>query len=147
MTETSEIILNNPTTGRALWSDISLLKEGKINSVWMATKHGKRFILKGLREEFRHSTAHQALLKKEFTIGAEIEHAGIVRTLDYVEVEGIGECIQIEYVDGRTLSDWLTENPTRGARRRVLAQLLEAVGYLHQKQILHRDLKPSKKQE
>lgn len=143
MTETSEIILNNPTTGGARWSDIALLKEGKINSVWMATKHGKRFILKGLREEFRHSTALQALLKKEFTIGAEIEHAGIVRTLDYAEVEGIGECIQIEYVDGRTLSDWLTENPTRGARRRVLAQLLEAVGYLHQKQILHRDLKPS----
>lgn len=34
MTETSEIILNNPTTGRALWSDISLLKEGKINRIW-----------------------------------------------------------------------------------------------------------------
>ena len=54
-----------------------------------------------------------------------------------------GRCIVMEYIDGRTLSQFLNEKPTKSRRKRVLLQLLNAMEYYHAKQITHRDLKPS----
>jgi serine/threonine protein kinase len=48
----------------------------------------------------------------------------------------------MEYIDGRTLDEFLAENPSRPLRSRVLGQLLDAVAYLHRKGIVHNDLKP-----
>ena len=143
MTESSAILEPQESTHFEQWNAPSLLKDGKMNTLWLASRHGKRFVLKGLSEEFRTSTPHLELLRKEFRIASELDHPGIVRTLDYGQSDSIGEYIQMEYVDGRTMSEWLSENPGKEARKRVLIQLLEAVSYLHQKQILHRDLKPS----
>lgn len=143
MTESSAILEPQESTHFEQWNAPSLLKDGKMNTLWLASRHGKRFVLKGLSEEFRTSTPHLELLRKEFRIASELDHPGIVRTLDYGQSDSIGEYIQMEYVDGRTMSEWLSESPGKEARKRVLIQLLEAVSYLHQKQILHRDLKPS----
>ena len=54
-----------------------------------------------------------------------------------------GNSIVMEYVDGRTLKEFLSENPSRSVRESVARQILEAIGYCHGKQIIHRDLKPS----
>ena len=49
----------------------------------------------------------------------------------------------MEYVDGTTLSEWLTTNPSKSARRRVMQQLLDALEYIHSLQLVHHDLKSS----
>lgn len=145
MTETSEIYTASPIDAESImqWSSPTLLAEGKYNVLYLSSRHGKRFVLKALRPEYRDSAIHVQQLGKEFRIAAELDHPGIVRTLDFGHQSAIGHFIQMEYVDGRTMGEWLTEKPTRKARKRVLIQLLEVIGYLHQKQILHRDLKPS----
>lgn len=145
MTETSEIYAASPIDAEALtqWSAPTLLAEGKYNVLYLSSRHGKRFVLKALRPEYRDSAIHVQQLNKEFRIAAELDHPGIARTLDLGNLSAIGHFIQIEYVDGRTMGEWLLEKPTRKARKRVLIQLLEVIGYLHQKQILHRDLKPA----
>ena len=48
-----------------------------------------------------------------------------------------------EYVDGRSLSEYLAEKPSLEARRRVFLQLLAVVGYLHGKGVIHNDLSPA----
>ena len=54
----------------------------------------------------------------------------------------MGPGIVMEYVDGRTLADFLAENPTPAMRRRVFEQLLQAVAYIHRSGIVHNDIKP-----
>jgi serine/threonine protein kinase len=49
----------------------------------------------------------------------------------------------MEYVDGTTLAEWLTTNPSKAARQRVMMQLLDALEYIHSLQLVHHDLKSS----
>jgi serine/threonine protein kinase len=48
----------------------------------------------------------------------------------------------MEYIDGTTLNDYLATNPSLQSRKRIIAQLLDAVRYLHIKGVVHNDLKP-----
>ena len=52
----------------------------------------------------------------------------------------------MEYVDGETLSQRLTQNPDHFKQRKntdkLVRQLLSVLGYLHSHQVLHLDLKP-----
>ncbi len=72
-----------------------------------------------------------------------LNHPNIVRTYGHENVPELGECIIMEYVDGRTLADFVRENPTSAQRRQVAKELLNALAYCHKKQIVHQDLKPS----
>lgn len=48
----------------------------------------------------------------------------------------------MEYVDGVQLDKWLQTKPTKAQKQQVLNELLEAIQYLHNKQMVHSDLKP-----
>ena len=58
------------------------------------------------------------------------------------DLPDLGPSIIMEYIEGCTLSEWLSTNPPQNERRRVFEELLTAVNYLHQRGIIHNDLKP-----
>ena len=109
-----------------------------------AKRHGRWWMLKGLQEKYRHDSIYRAFLEKEFEIASQLQHPMVVSVYTLEEVEGLGLCIVMEWIEGTTLREWMdVGEPTRKQRRHIADMLLEALLYVHSRQTQHRDLKPS----
>lgn len=113
---------------------VATLKEGRL---YLAEKAGKRFVLKTAK-----GAKGLEQLKREYELSIGLSHPGLAYVFTYEEDSSVGPCLVQEYVDGDTLTLWLTGNPSSRERRRVCSELLAVMAYLHQKGVVHNDLKP-----
>ena len=133
----------SPAAFSADWQDITLLQQRSHNCLYTASRYGKRYVLKGLSADCQSLTDLLLLQQKEFSLGIALSHSNIAETYSLEQVEGCGRCIVMEYVDGMTLAEWLSTNPSHAARQRTMMQLLDALEYIHSLQLVHHDLKSS----
>lgn len=143
MTDISDSGFIAPHTISTNWSDIALFQQRNHNMLYHAKRYGKYFVLKGLSAACQSITEYLFLQEKEFALGVSLTHPHIAETYSLEEVEGCGRCIVMEYVDGTTLVEWLSTNPSTSVRQRVMMQLLDALEYIHSLQLVHYDLKSS----
>lgn len=110
----------------------------------LAVRDGRRVVLKGLKETMRGRSPYEEMLRGEFRCLMSLNHPNVVTAYGWEEdVEGMGHCIVMEHVDGRTLGEFLhNEKPTLGERRKIARQLTDAMAYIHRKSIAHADIKP-----
>lgn len=125
--------------GNNMYSDPVLLSENSMTRLYRVSRDGKYFIIKTSKD---NTGRLNALVRREYEISIGLDCQYIVNVFTYETDTIVGPGIIMEYVDGRTLSEFLKENPPMQLRRRVFGQLLEAVAYLHRKSIIHNDLKP-----
>lgn len=104
---------------------------------------GKILILKAANPDSKDLATSAALLQREYQILSELDNPFIVRTWGLRKDPQIGECLILDYVDGMPLDEFIKSRPSRKTRQRIVNELLDAVAYLHAKQIVHKDLKPS----
>lgn len=104
--------------------------------------YGKLHFMKRLKQGLRTDPCYVAALQKEFETGFRLDHPHLVRYVSKGD-----DYLLTEYVDGVTLGTFVAENPDYFKSvqniNRFLTQLLDVVGYLHQHQVIHLDLKPS----
>ena len=131
-----------PTEFSAEWRNVEVLQCRSRTILYTGTRYGRRFLLKGLTPDTARLSNYQLQQQKEFQLGVSLVHPNIAATYSLEVVEGIGSCIVQEWIDGQTLGEWLQGSPRRAARKRVMNQLLDALSYLHSRQLVHRDLKP-----
>ncbi|MDE5869902.1 MAG: serine/threonine protein kinase [Muribaculaceae bacterium] len=131
-----------PAAGEDQGVTIEPFAEGTVNRLWLMIRDGRRYILKGLKEELRLFPQEVARLKKEYHLGIRLNHPGVAITYGFEIHPVTGPVIVTEYVDGRDLSEFIKESPPVATRLKVAVELAEAIGYLHESGVVHRDLKP-----
>jgi serine/threonine protein kinase len=122
------------------YGDFVLLYHGAYADTYRASKGGKYFLLKTPKSG---DTANLNILRREFEVSACLDHPNIISAFTFENIQPLGPCLVMQYVEGDTLVDYLKGNPGAKPKKRILSQLLSAVGYLHGKGIVHNDLKPA----
>lgn len=137
----SEILI--PTSNAVDYSSSYSMPEVYITSssavLYRVRKAGKYFIIKTPKE---NSGQAQALLKREYEMSLGKSHPNIVNVFTFESSTPVGSGIVMEYIDGRTLNEFIAENPSLAVRNRVFVQLLQAVSYIHRCGVVHNDIKP-----
>ncbi len=126
-----------------------VLGHGGMGIVYEAydTELRRRVALKVVRED-RNGIEGGGRFLREAAIVAQLRHPNIVAIYDsgsWKESSGTSvRCIAMEYVEGRTLGDLLSEGETsREELVRILGDAARAVAYANDSGVLHRDLKPA----
>jgi serine/threonine-protein kinase len=105
------------------------------------TSDGRRLALKLLHGK----SSGEALSRfaREARLASEVDHPAIVGVVDVdMTPEGV-LYIVMEFVEGRTLEEYLDGDPAIAWSLVVLRQVAEGLAAVHAKGIVHRDLKPT----
>ncbi len=123
------------------------LGSGGMAEVWLARRADGAFkrevalklpMLNQLRGDLEQRFA------RERDILASLEHPYIARFYDAGVDPHAAPYFAMEYVQGQPLTEWCdAQRLSIAARLELFMQVLEAVQYAHQKQVIHRDLKAS----
>ena len=104
---------------------------------------GSTHALKVLASELSSNEEALKRFLAEGRIQARLRHPNVVAVTEIVTSPVPG--LVMEYAEGGTLSDWLTESGRIQAKQQLLElflPVLDAVGEAHRQGVVHRDLKP-----
>ena len=124
------------------------LGEGGMGKVYLAKdkRFGKQVVVKVPTMEAGDKDFKDRFMREIASIAA-LEHAHIVPTIDWGEIEGIPFLV-LRYLGGGNLRDRITDSqgfykpmPLEGLNQ-WLPQIASALDFIHSKNWIHRDLKP-----
>lgn len=121
------------------YCDFNLLKTTASSKLWRMSRDGKYFLVKTTKDNSKHQ---KKMLRREYELSIGCDNPHIVQIFTYEHDIHNGDGIVMEYIEGRTLREYLSEKSSLESRQRIFAELLSAVSYLHKRGIIHNDLKP-----
>lgn len=139
----SGIITTDNVMISAAFTEVEVIPSAGFSLLRKAKRFGKWWVLKSLKEEHRQDPLYQQLLQKEFDILNSMDHPNIVKAMEWGRYGDGSGCIVMEYVDGLSLKEFMKMKPDHDKKLKIASELMDALGYIHSKQVTHRDLKPS----
>jgi serine/threonine protein kinase len=130
------------------------LGRGGVGAVFMATDLDAETV-RAVKIPFPDSSRRDLdRFRMEAKIGANLEHANIVRVYKIGYLKGVLPYTEMDYVPGKSLRDYLKENPLPvPVGLSIVAVLCQALEYIHSQsfvidgktyeRLIHRDIKPS----
>ncbi len=124
-----------------------ILDEGGMSIVYLGIHKylNKKVAIKMLNPLLSKNPLYKKRFINEAKLLSRLNHPNIITLYDYIEND-LGIFIITEYVKGQTLDEYidLVTGPVPQSRAvKIIVQVLDAVGYMHSKNMIHRDIKPS----
>jgi serine/threonine-protein kinase len=122
-----------------------LIGAGTMANVYLAEHRQlrRRVALKRLKLQSQQDEV-VARFEREVRLASQLAHPNLVTVLDHGRAADGSLYYTMEFIRGLTLTQWVEQHgPLPPARAlRILRQVCAAVGALHARQLLHRDIKP-----
>ncbi len=121
----------------------------------------RRVAVKIVAARALHSEQHRQRFEREIDLVSGLQHPNIVRVYDRGVTSDERQYFAMEYVEGRTLDEWLRQDRVAGGAEasgkavgggrhtgierllRMFGRICDAVSFAHQRGIIHRDIKPT----
>ncbi|KAL9056569.1 MAG: hypothetical protein Q9162_002852 [Coniocarpon cinnabarinum] len=132
--------------GGSKYNCIGMLGKGAFATVYQiaTTYGGDYYAAKELdKKRFMKNNQLDTRLENEMNIMQELRHENIVQYMDFVETK-THLYIIMEFVSGGDLQGYMQSHATlhEDPAKDMTRQILDALQYLHQRNITHRDIKP-----
>ncbi|MDI1480793.1 serine/threonine-protein kinase [Polyangium sp. y55x31] len=103
----------------------------------------KRVAIKVLRPDMARMIELSVRFEREAIAGAHVSHPNVVAAIDFGKLDDGSQFLILEYVEGTPLSDLIGQGPMPLDRTLSISrQIAMALGAVHEKSIVHRDVKP-----
>jgi len=122
-----------------------LLRAGRMGDIYVARRadDGRRVCVKLLDPGLFHNDEAVKRFQRESKVTRRIDHPCSMRVLDFGQ-SSQGPFLVMEYVDGETLDDIVTDGPIEPVRAARIAGLIAmALQAAHSQGVIHRDLAPT----
>ncbi|MCX7553220.1 serine/threonine-protein kinase [Marinicella sp. S1101] len=126
---------------------IEPIDSGGQSEVYLAERsdgvYQQTVVIKFINHSFE-ATEQQQLFLREMQLLADLHHPGVVTIIDGDVTEQGQPWLVLEYIDGPHIDQFCVENElTVTAVVRLFSLLCDSLQFIHQRQVLHKDLKPS----
>lgn len=123
---------------------VKLLGEGGMARVYLArdVRLGREVAVKVLAEQLAQRQGFRDRFLREARLAAALDHPNIVPIYDYGDENAL--FLVMPYVSGGSLQQLIREGPMPSARVATYGtQITDALAYAHQRNVVHRDVKPA----
>jgi serine/threonine protein kinase/formylglycine-generating enzyme required for sulfatase activity len=120
---------------------IELIRRGGMSSVYKARQSS--LFDRIVAVKVTHNPELLERFKLESSLSAKLQHPNILQIIDYGEEDGLAFLV-LHYVEGgKTLNDIMHGPMPPVQALGLIARVLDALDYAHQRGIIHRDVKPA----
>ena len=138
--------LSSPPPIDGKYDVLAKIREGGMGALYLVRHRllNERRVLKVMRAELARSSEQQKRFLREAQTATRLKHENIVGFYDFFVDQGGTASMVMEYIEGITLRDMIRSSGRLPIAlcARLSSQCLAALGYLHRKGIVHRDISP-----
>ena len=111
--------------------------------LFTAQSNGRKVVVKTLKADRADNAQCRAALRNEYELTASIDNKFVRKAIDFVRIEGLGDCLILEHVDGKSLAEHVRVGTLSEKQvKNILVDVCDGLAHLHRNQVVHGNLTP-----